>query len=124
MNDSELTLEDPSNRAIFVKEGLFVADPTAVAGLCESMDVESGVDADFQPIPYDTRHTTQQKVRCCVCAHRAWHNSGFIVRNGKGQLGLIGWECGESRLFGEGGWQLMVNRVELKQKEALYQYRW
>jgi hypothetical protein len=124
MAETEISIEDPGNREILVRAGLFSADPASITGLTDRMSVDVGIDPAFQPIPYDTRHTTQEKVRCSVCVHRAWHNIGFIVRNDVGELGLVGWECGESRLFGEGGWQQMVNRTELAQKEAIYKHRW
>jgi hypothetical protein len=120
----QASVGDPASRDILISAGLFVADPSSVEGLQERISMEHGIDPEFQPIPYDTHMTTGEMVRCSVCAHRARHYSGFIVRSGAGELGLVGIECGESRLFGEGGWQQMVNKTVRAQKAALYKQSW
>lgn len=97
------------------------------AGLIDDTADESGV---VFPLPtssqiirivagYDTRKTTNQKVRCSACKQHQPHFRGFRVELDTGQQARIGLDCGEKH-FGEGTWQSAVSDYERRAENAVY----
>lgn len=97
------------------------------AGLVESLDDEDGL---VFPLPkgshiirvlsgYDTRDTTNAKVRCSACAHHQLHNRGFRVEIEGGEHTRIGIRCGEKH-FGRGAWQAAVSDYDRRVERAQY----
>lgn len=99
----------------------------ADAGLIERLDDEDGLvfplPQDAQIIRvlsgYDTRDTTNTKVRCSACAHRQLHNRGFRVEIEGGDHARIGIRCGEKH-FGRGAWQAAVADYDRRVERAQY----
>lgn len=99
----------------------------AEAGLIESLDDEEGL---VFPLPthaaivrvlcgYDTRDTTNTKVRCSACAQHQFHNRGFRVEIEGGAQARIGIQCGEKH-FGPGAWQAAVADYDRRVRHAHY----
>lgn len=99
----------------------------ASAGLIDDTDDEAGV---IFPLPegaqivrivagYDTRKTTDQKVRCSACRQHQPHYRGFRVELDIGHHARIGFDCGEKH-FGIGTWQSAVADFDRRAENALY----
>lgn len=119
---SELT--DASKRLILQEAGLFINDPSSYPGLSAVLDPKVGLDHSFRSVAYDTTVTTQEKVRCSICAQRQLHNHGFIVRIATGEVGLVGRDCGEHFFFGEDGWKLVETNSRIASERAIFERRW
>lgn len=99
----------------------------AGAGLVEELDDEEGL---VFPLPlnahivrvlrgYDTRDTTNTKVRCSACPQHQLHNRGFRVEIESGEQARIGIRCGEKH-FGHGAWQTAVADYDRRVQHAHY----
>jgi len=99
----------------------------AAAGLTDSVDSDQGL---VFPLPtgakivrvisgYDTRDTTNTKVRCAACKQHQLHNRGFRVEIEGGEQARIGLNCGEKH-FGDGAWQAAVADYDRRVQHAHY----
>lgn len=99
----------------------------AEAGLIESLDDEEGLVFPLPPgariirvlSGYDTRDTTNIKVRCSACPQHQHHNRGFRVEIEGGDHARIGIRCGEKH-FGRGAWQAAVADYDRRVEHAQY----
>lgn len=114
------------NTAVEVEEELR-RQVLAEAGLVESLDDEEGLVFPLPPDAqivrvlsgYDTRDTTNTKVRCSACPQHQLHNRGFRVEIEGGAQARIGIQCGEKH-FGDGAWQAAVADYDRRVQHAHY----
>ena len=95
------------------------------AGLVEDTDDQIGLvfplPADAQIVRvirgYDTRKTSNQRVRCSACKQHQLHNRGFRVQLDNNDEARIGFDCGEHH-FGQGAWKAAVSDYERRAENA------